>query len=181
MYDDEYDFEENSDVFNDYEQGEDYEDFDVDNGEEGNKYKPEVDFYNRIGLPGLGNLIQDVAFTGKFGDDQSRINKVVQNPKDRFSIYIDAISRSLRNIDNVTISEANIITMIEKVYLVDNIEYKNPTSYVLGFLASGGGNNLNTKNFNNTVKNILPHVTDHTIKQTDVLRYARYWVILANM
>ena len=106
---------------------------------------------------------------------ENKFERAMIDPEDRFKIYIDAISRKLSNIDNVEISETNIEKMIDKVTEVNKIAFKNPTSYVLGFLASGGGRKLNINDYNFVVKKVLPYVEDTSVLPPDIIRYSLLW------
>lgn len=129
---------------------------------EDDDFKAEAKAYER-----LGGAVLLSEITGK--------KKMAEDPIERFSIQIDAISRSLKEYGNI--SESDIVLMINKVSLVKNLEHKNPTGYVLGFLASQKGKSIDKNSVNFVFKEVLPHAGEN-IEKEDVIRYARFWLNL---
>lgn len=139
-------------------------------GEENDyEMQAEVNVFERVGLPGtmIGTSMQ-----GHMGELQKKIDRTMQDPEERFVVYIDAISRSL------DVQEDDITRMINTIKFVDKIGYKNPTAYVLGYLASSGGRNLDRKRITKILDSKLPSVDDKSVTPADVIRYARYWTTL---
>lgn len=128
--------------------------------------KPGIKDWERVGMPGQG-LIGNMPV--------GRIERAMLEPIERFRIYVDAIARGLNNWDNINISEQNIERLLEVASQLKTIEHKNPTAYILGFLATGGGIKLDKKNFDNVVNEVLPHVEDTTVFPPDIIRYSRLW------
>ncbi len=132
---------------------------------------PEINAFSRVGLPG-SSLISKKPTT--------RLEQASQDPLDRFRRNVDAISR------NLNIDEQSIDKMIVKAADLDSVEYKNPTAYVLGFLATEGGNVLSKEKFNYVINSVLPHAKSDaksgaksddgvSILPADVIRYSRLW------
>lgn len=144
------------------------------------EFKPEVDVYERVGLPGtMISAISGTTMSGNLGELQKKINRMVQSPDDRFIIYVNAIFRKMISGDIINLSEPDLVNMLSKVKNIRNIEYKNPTAYILGYIASQGGNKKPLdKATVNKVLNILPKIDDISITPPDVIRYARYWQAL---
>lgn len=117
------------------------------------------------------------ASAGKLGTKSIRD---IHDPKERFQAQIDAISRSLADITDSTdsISEQDILDMGDMTSRVNKIEYKNPTCYVLGYIASTKGTKITQKSVDHVFDKILPYIKDKSVKQEDVLRYARLWLNL---
>jgi hypothetical protein len=133
------------------------------------EYKPEMDAWNRVGLPG-GGLIGAVP--------QNRVERAMMDPLDRFRLYVDATSRNLNNWDGVDISEESIEKMLNSAARLKEVGHKNPTAYVLGFLATGGGHQISKKDFDYVNKKVLPHAAEGSVLPPDVVRYARLWETL---
>lgn len=146
--------------------------------EEYQTFAPSIKVFERIGLPGVGILL-GTTMGGDIGDLQKRINKMVQDPADRFIIYTDAIVRRLINSDIIRLSEDDLFDMLSKAKNdVKNIGAKNPTAFILGYIASEGGMRMTKQNVSNVLKNILPEVGDESVSEEDVIRYARLWMSL---
>ena len=99
--------------------------------EEDNNYdnlRPEIGAYNRVGLPG------DIH--GGFIGSDGKINRNMLEPLEIFQMQVDAIARKLKgqNIKKI-MDESDIQKMIEKSNKLMYVNYKNPTAYVLGYLA----------------------------------------------
>ncbi len=125
-------------------------------------FRDEVGAYNRAGG---GNILM-----GK--------DRILQDPYEKFATYVDAICRSINSKDVVNISEASIQVMVEKARGLNNIEYKNPGAYILGFLGSQGGKRIDEKTVKNVIKNVLPTLGTDTILPPDVVRYSKLWLSL---
>jgi hypothetical protein len=131
----------------------------------GQEYQAEMGAYDRVGLPGndlLGNI------------PTNRAERAMMDPLQKFRIHVDAVARNLGNWDEIQLPEKAITHMLEKAASLTAVEHKNPTAYVLGYLASGGGVKLTKEAFNKTVKTALPH-TEGSVLPPDIIRYARLW------
>ena len=130
--------------------------------EKSREFQPEARAYERVGISG--------SMLGDFSDI-----RMVQDPSDRFIIYVDAISRKLMS-EDTDLDENDLTTMLTKAREIPNIGYKNPTAYVLGYIASSGGRkNLVTKNVTKVINDILPKVHDVSVTPPDIIRYIRLW------
>ena len=122
--------------------------------------------FKQAGLATLGFGTQDMG--EHFG-----ISKKF-DAKGHFKETVNAIAQQLRE-DGFRLSNDNIIQIIETVDQLENPQYKNPTAYLLGYIASNGGIEINKKSVNHVFTNILKTVSDKSVKSEDVLRYARLW------
>ena len=149
-----------------YEDNEDNEDNEDDlysqEGREYTNFQPEINAWDRVGLPGQG-----------LGVPQNRIERAMMDPLERFHQYVDATAR------NLDISNSNILSMLNNAKKIEDIGYKNPTAYVLGFLATGEGRKLTKDNFDRVVNKVLPYVKDGSVLPPDIIRYARLWESLS--
>jgi hypothetical protein len=133
-------------------------------------FEAEIDAYKRVGLPGLGGDVP-----------KTRLEKSQQDPLEKFTQSVLAISLKIRSTDVINIEDNDIKIMIKQAAYLDTVERKNPTAYVLGFLSTkpnklGANNELTKDLFNKTVNKILP-VTDSeaSVFPHDIIRYARLW------
>tara|TARA_A100001011_G_C14302881_1_gene841674 strand:+ start:586 stop:1035 length:450 start_codon:yes stop_codon:yes gene_type:complete len=134
------------------------------------EYKDEVNAFKRAG--GYGSML------GKLIGPDGKPVKSIQDPLERFQIRVDAIARSMKaSFPGNLINEESIQNMLEKAHLLEYVQYKNPTAYVLGYIASTGGKNLTPETFSFVEKKIEPLTLEGNIKSPDILRYARLWVL----
>jgi hypothetical protein len=125
-------------------------------------FKPEVTAFERTGYGGI------------LGETKDR---ALQDPLEKFQIAVDAISRSLNN-QNTILSENDIQILLEKANKLKYVYYKNPQAYILGYLASNGGKNIDIKSFKHVSTKILPLLSEGSVLEPDILRYARLWETL---
>lgn len=143
-------------------------DFD-DYHDDGPSMEAEAKAFERVGASGkLSELLSTPL------DDINKRSAI--SPEDRFLINTDAFCRRL-NAENIyKLTETDINTVLEKTREVLQLKYKNFVAYVLGYIASQGGQNLKVDNVKNVITNILPKLEDQGgVYPADVVRYARYW------
>ena len=107
----------------------------------------------------------------------NEINKVIQDPEERFKRYVGAISHSITEDGLYDISVEDRNKMCRVASNLKTIKYLNPTAYILGFITTDGGQKINNK----TIKyifTVLHLLTDVSVKPPDVVRYARFWLNL---
>lgn len=115
--------------------------------------------------------------TGNLSELNKRINKLTQDPEDRFKRYVGAISHSIteKGLYNINIDDRN--TMCRVASGLNNIKYLNATAYILGFLSTDGGKAIDDNKIKKIFK-ILNRLSDESVKPADVIRYARFWINL---
>ena len=127
--------------------------------------------------------MQHVGFVGPViggrveGQLAKRKKRIAQTPLENFLEDVDGISRNFEAKGILEISEYEIQDMLEIARKVKYVEHKNPWAYILGYKASNGGNNINRISVD-YVFSRLHLVVDGSVKQPDVIRYARYWLEL---
>lgn len=139
-----------------------------------NKFEASSSAYERVGAGGyvVGTQIESSAV----GDIQERVEREFASPKDRFIFQADGFSRRINDENIFNISEQDRVVMFEKLSLVNDIQYKNPIAYVLGYLASLGKRKLDPKVVKDVISK-LPQIQEDGIYPPDVVRYARLWSI----
>lgn len=142
----------------------------------GNQFMPEANVYDRAGFGGAAAILGGNIFEGNLNEMQKKINRMLQEPDERFAVYVDATVRHLNNYDGIDISENSIVKMLETIRILKHVEHKNPAAYVLGYIASQGGVNIDKKAVETAFKVGLPHVDG--VIEADVIRYARLWMEL---
>ena len=167
--DDQYyqdDEQDEQDEQDEYDEQDDEQD---DKDEWDNIYKPEMKVKERVGLPGSVMVVSK---------PKTRLENSQMDPLDRFRFYVDGICRSLKSYQ-VSITEQDIEKMLVISAELENIGYKNPTGYVLGYLVTDGGKKMNKLSFDNIIKTVLPH-SEHqeSVLPADIIRYSRLWMTL---
>jgi hypothetical protein len=149
----------------------DFEDNDYD-FEEADNLRSEVKAFERAGQSGkLAELLSSTVS----GKDKKGGREAI-SLEDRFLINVDSISRKLNSEEITNLTENDINIMLEKSQFILGLKYKNPTAYILGYIASKGGTNLDPVNVKFVINKILPKIDkDAGIEPPDVVRYARYW------
>ena len=134
-----------------------------------NIYKPEMKVKERVGLPGSVMVVSK---------PKTRLENSQMDPLDRFRFYLDGICRSLKSYQ-VSITEQDIEKMLVYSAELENIGYKNPTCYVLGYLVTDGGKKIDKSRFDQVIKTVLPH-SEHqeSVLPADIIRYSRLWMTL---
>ena len=129
------------------------------------EFKDEFGAFLRAGAGDTGCLDAD----GKF-------NKTIQDPVLKFKCYVDIISRKLIS-DNIDLRERDIENMLARVESLQYISFKNPSAYIAGYLASGGGKNMTETSVNYCFTRVLPLIElEGGVQRPDIIRYARLWM-----
>ena len=111
-------------------------------------------------------------------DADGKFNKTIQDPLHKFKCYVDIISRKLI-INNIELEERDINTMISYADKLEYIHFKNPSAYILGYIASASGRNILESRVNYCFTKVLPLVElDAGLQRPDIIRYARLWTNL---
>jgi hypothetical protein len=149
-------------------EGDDYEDEDVD------EIIPEMGFFDRVGFSGLtGNA------------PKTRLEKASQEPLEKFQQSVEAIALNIN--DKIVITNEDIKKMVETASYLEHVEHKNPSAYILGFLATEGGKKfppelipkLTVEKYNEIIKKVLPLIdSEASVFPEDVIRYSRLWLQL---
>lgn len=150
----------------------DFEDEDIDVYDDG--FRSEVKAFERAGPS--GKLIELLSSPSVL-EDAGKKGREAISPEDRFLINTDAFCRYLNSQNIALLSENDINTLLEKTTLMTELKYKNYIAYILGYIASQGGQNLKVTQVKNVIDNILPAIGEKAngIAPPDVVRYARYW------
>jgi hypothetical protein len=127
------------------------------------EFRHGINAYQQAGFTALGLGTVDVLGINKRFDS-----------KIHFKETVNAIAQQLRE-ERIRITNEDINQLIEMADYINDPQYKNPTAYVLGYIASEGGRNIDKRNINNIFNNVLSEVSDKSVKQEDILRYTRLW------
>ena len=146
----------------------DCEDADVD------EFKAEMGAFDRVSVPGLtGNA------------PKTRLEKAAQEPLEKFVQSVEAIALNIDSKNKITITNNDIQEMIEKASFLQHVEHKNPSAYILGFLATKGGTQKlvteegNKELYEQIIEKALPLVDiEASVFPEDVIRYSRLWLQL---
>lgn len=147
-------------------EADDYENAEVDDFET----KDEMHVFDRVGFSGLtGNA------------PKTRLEKAAQEPLEKFQQNVRAIAL------NIGITNGDIDKMVETASYLEHVEHKNPSAYILGFLATERGEQkrpelipkLTVEKYNEIIKKVLPLIdSEASVFPEDVIRYSRLWLQL---
>lgn len=129
--------------------------------------RPEVNAFERIGKP---------------GDFLGGLDILTQDETDKFKIQVNRIFIELKdkNIQLDNHDKQNLLDKVEKIKdLGYNISFINPSGYILGYIASRKGINLNKQNVDYVFNNILKLKFVESVTKEDVIRYARFYIIIS--
>jgi hypothetical protein len=103
--------------------------------------------------------------------------KYVTNPIEKFKIIVDAVYNKIKSIAGI--GEGDLKVMMDKVSNINQVQYKNPPAYVLGYIASKGGREI-TKERLNLAESLIPEMStkEDVITPPDIIRYAVFWINL---
>jgi len=101
-----------------------------------------------------------------------------QTPFGRFTLKVDAIAR---NIDSecttIGLSNNDIQTLLDTSEKLKHVEHKNPSGYILGYLATQGGRKQISRDSLKSVWACYQKLRrkDDTVKEPDIIRYSTLW------
>ena len=100
---------------------------------------------------------------------------------EKFVKNVYQIGKDLIENDLLRLSIDDLRIILGNIENLDNPQYKNATAYLLGYIASDGGTNLDPKNAEDLLRkfNTLEKkkfFDDDTIDCAAIIRYARLWV-----
>jgi hypothetical protein len=147
--------------------------YNSDNFADEQEFKPSIKDIERVSLPDAcgGVTIQ----LNNWNDMQKSINQQLVDPLDRFKAQIGGISYRLDNEDIFNIPREIRNKLCEKADTLEKVKYLNPMAFILGYLATNGGQQMDKKKIMNVLNN-LSVIDDETITKPDVVRYSRYWM-----
>lgn len=102
-------------------------------------------------------------------------DKKKKTPLQRFLEQLNAICIDL--IEKNIISDYDKTNILETLNNISRPEYKNASAYILGYIATNGGNELTVKRFNSTTK-LLKFFEDTSVDLPAIVRYSRLWINL---
>jgi len=179
------------------EYGNEYED-DVFKSDSENDYGSDGDWENDIGqnqdLQHNYNVREQVGNdnTGCWDTDKDGKALQIQSPLGKFCLKVDAVSRNImseckfmkNSSKNIIIGQEDINTLLNASQSVPRVRYKNPTAFVLGYLTVKMGTNKIDKNTLLNVYECYKKTSsvhkDESVKEADVIRYARLWNTINN-
>lgn len=108
--------------------------------------------------------------------DPRKKDQRILSQEDKFIVGMRNLYYRMKDEGIETVSLEDIKVMLEKTKQIPGLRFKNPTAYILGYIASQGGKTLEPEDINHVAEDILPQI-DKTggITKPDIVRYARYW------
>lgn len=112
-------------------------------------------------------------------------NKLFMSSLEKFVKNVYQIGKDLIENDLLRLSIDDLRIILGNIENLDNPQYKNATAYLLGYIASDGGTNLDPKNAEDLLRkfNTLEKKNffeDDTIDCAAIIRYARLWMSMVS-
>ena len=136
-------------------------------------YTEEIDFLSernvndRVGQGGFFDFVPD--YTTK-------------SASTLFPIIVNGIARNMKEERIINITENDIEFLLQTTNNFEvKKEYFNPTAYILGYFivdTKDKISRISTTKFKTVKQKVLPTLPDKPISDTDVIRYARFWMKL---
>ena len=176
-YGDEYS-EEGGDYGDEYEDGEEGSADEDDDYSDEDEYEDEYEGESKvqIGFKDLERLGGGVVVP--WATDAEGNPLKTQTPFGRFTLKVDAIAR---NIDSecttIGLSNNDIQTLLDTSEKLKHVEHKNPSGYILGYLATQGGRKQISRDSLKSVWTCYQKLRrkDDTVKEPDIIRYSTLW------
>lgn len=153
--------------FDIYDLGDDYDEKTMDDEPQ---FVMEAKAFERVG--GSGRLSEFLEYSSM--TEMGKKGREVIPLEDRFLITVDALCRQFNEDGIAGITENDINDILEKAKSTPERKYKNPATFILGYIASSNGKN--DKKIPFVLETILPKLSkEFGIEPADVVRYTRYW------
>lgn len=136
---------------------------------------------------GFEDSFKDIERTGMRGIDidiylndfSLKQNKLFRSDIESFIINTNSIAREM--VDNNILNNNDLENILENIKNLDKPNLKNPSAYILGYIASNGGRNLDIENYKKALNIIKRKKTKYSLEDTsvlqpDIVRYARIWI-----
>lgn len=160
--------------------GEDYDEYGEDYGDEdnedGNQYEVGFKEAQHMSKEDACGSIPEM-FIKKGVNTYTSLKNAVHflrsNPEARFKIFVKAIAIQLDNdkVFKITDNDRNIMCL--QADKLKNTKYLNPTAYVLAYICTKGGGEIDKKIFSK-ILNSMNEIDDDSVKPADIIRYSRF-------
>ena len=142
------------------------------------EFVPDVKAFERVAGGILGTKIDSRELKGKkFSDIARRLKSINLTPQEKLSEAVNAIAWNYKSDGVFSFSERDIDELLGKIHLLDNPKVTNPIGYILGYVATNGGKNMN--NIESVMSKIKKGmIRDANVQPPDVIRYAKLWIRL---
>lgn len=102
-----------------------------------------------------------------------------KTPIERFIEFTNAIAFDIVSKNKKLLNEQDIKIILQSISMMSRPEIKNPTAYILGYIATQGGNEINKDKLLATF-DMLENLEDKSVQPPDVIRYSRLWLSFYN-
>jgi hypothetical protein len=93
-------------------------------------------------------------------------------PTDKFYLNAYKAVKRLNDETDIKITPQDVVNMADKSRKIIDLQYKNPLAYILGYIVSSGGRDIDKAKLKSAVE-ILRE--DDGVEAPDIVRYARFW------
>ena len=119
------------------------------------------------------------------GNDYKRMQSIANhnydNPYHIFACLLEAVGKNMTENGISNVSQDDVEIMISYAEYLKNIKAKNPTAFILGYIATKGDKDITKASFDNIKTNVMSKLRDTSVQLPDVIRYARLWSRLWSM
>jgi hypothetical protein len=143
------------------------DDYDYDYDDPDKELREERNVFERVGFR------DDIDELDYFNMDEKK-SRTKKTPLERFVESVNGITLDLMSKDILRDGDRKII--LQNIQKIDRPAYKNPTGYILGYIVTGGGGDINKIQLSRMVNLIQKELLeDKSVQPPDILRYARLW------
>jgi hypothetical protein len=137
---------------------------------EENNFQPARNYREHVGMEDDFSLFIEDEVIGKKTSQGRFMERLI-------AIYSDINSKDIRGLKLESSDVKKMQSKLDKIErLYKKIEFVNVTAYILGYLSVNGKRvNPETIRLINTELIEKKRIKDETVKQEDVIRYARFW------
>ena len=133
--------------------------------------------FERVSMPNYIDIDMYIDLASK------KRKKLFMSGLEKFVKNVYDIGKDLVEINfrNMSIDDLRII--LDSIAKLDNPQYKNATAYLLGYIASSGGTNLDPKNVEILLREFdklekKNFFEDNRVDCAAIIRYARLWMYI---
>lgn len=124
------------------------------------RYMDEINAFERAGVGSMANTSL----------------KNVSNPIEAFRLRLSGVFNKVKRQSMLT--EGDLAVMLEPIAIIENIKFKNPAGYLVGYIASEKGTRITEKGFKAAfdLLDIINDVKTMILSPPDIIRYAVFWI-----
>jgi hypothetical protein len=102
--------------------------------------------------------------------------KNVANPIEAFRLRLSGVFNKVKHASRLT--ESDLAVMLEPIAIIENIKFKNPAGFLVGYIASEKGYQITERGFRaaSELLDLINDVKSEIITPADIIRYGVFWI-----